>query len=275
MARSSAPTRKDRRDCLPPPEQQMFKGWGPRQCEVTCAFRNLLLQQLCGTKSVRESPENQLLEPAAKDSRTHYEYESPAPPPSSADSSWAMCGADVDAPFPEVTARGIFFVTFFTAAELRPLMVGHTSHSPLYYERDRKREGERESDKEKARESVKGCVCVCVCERERERMRAWILTSCHRIGSPQDDSHIQNYFTLVQNTSHKNHMFVYFTFTNFKNQPSSHLSVHDNTFFWYLFTFRGHLRQEPAYMWLWAGWPILFRGPTPETALAKTNAFKK
>ena len=64
-----------------------LKRWGPRQCEATCVFRNLLFQQLCLTESQRRSPRDQLLRPEAKDSPIH--YESPAPPPSS-DHSWVL-----------------------------------------------------------------------------------------------------------------------------------------------------------------------------------------
>ena len=44
-----------------------------------------------------------------------------------------------------------------------------------------------------------------------------------------------------------------------------------STTFWYLFIF--HRQIYSNRLRLWARWPILFRGPTRETA--KTNAFKK
>ena len=40
----------------------MLRRWVPRQCEATCVLRNLLFQQLCGTKKPqRQYPKKQLL----------------------------------------------------------------------------------------------------------------------------------------------------------------------------------------------------------------------
>ena len=39
------PQRPKRRQ--PPPEQQSLRRWGPNQCQATCAFRELLLRQMC------------------------------------------------------------------------------------------------------------------------------------------------------------------------------------------------------------------------------------
>ena len=64
-------------------------GTSPVQCEAACELRNLLFQQLCGTKPQRQSPENRLLEPEAEDSSA--DCESLAPPSSCCSCSVSLC----------------------------------------------------------------------------------------------------------------------------------------------------------------------------------------
>ena len=45
----------------PPPEQQIIRWWGARQCKAAYVLRSLLLRHLQGTQSQRLCPQNQLV----------------------------------------------------------------------------------------------------------------------------------------------------------------------------------------------------------------------
>ena len=52
----SPSTRKNRKDQMPPPEQQTLRWWGPRQCKATFVLRNLPFQQLRGPRQLPREP---------------------------------------------------------------------------------------------------------------------------------------------------------------------------------------------------------------------------
>ena len=83
---SCAPTCIDLRD-------RQHNKWGPRQCQIACVVRNLLLQQLCGTVTVSEASaveeylSNKTVHPAVR-AQLHL-------PP--LDLSWALMHTEVQA----------------------------------------------------------------------------------------------------------------------------------------------------------------------------------
>ena len=105
-------------------------------------------------------------------------------------------------------------------------------------------------------------------------LSSWIVHHINSKESHQDESHIQNTLTPVQNTSH---WFTNLSHSQVKCQkPTTCLSMNNNTCFGtYLYSGGTHHRN-----WFrdWAGWPILFCRFTWNGKLhkfAKFNAVKK